>query len=199
MNVAVVAILSVCLLLMTITPLSSQGAYEIDLEAIEREIAQTVEKPYSLGGFLEFQPILFGLDRDAAFYRLNFFDRDEGDLLDQYNVRLRPEASYRKGIFSLFARADLRLRYDDQGWDEQSRLFEGFASLKPSPSVALDLGKKVVKWGKGYAWNPVAFVDRPKNPEDPEEALEGFYLGSATLIRSFDGPLKTVAFTPVIL
>jgi hypothetical protein len=34
----------------------------------------------------------------------------------------------------------------------------------------LDAGKKVVKWGKGYAWNPVAFVDRPKNPEDPEEA-----------------------------
>ena len=76
-----------------------------------------------------------GLDRDAAFYRLNFFDRDEGDLLDQYNVRLRPEASYRKGMFSLFARADLRLRYDYQGWDEQSRLFEGYASLKPSPSL----------------------------------------------------------------
>jgi hypothetical protein len=199
MNVAVVAILSVCLLLMTITPLSAQGTYEIDLEAIEREIAQTVEKPYSLGGFLEFQPILFGLDRDAAFYRLNFFDRDEGDLLEQYNVRLRPEASYRKGIFSLFARADLRLRYDYQGWDEQSRLFEGYASLKPSPSVAVDLGKKVVKWGKGYAWNPVAFVDRPKNPEDPEEALEGFYLATGNVIRSFAGPLKTVAFTPVIL
>jgi hypothetical protein len=45
----------------------------------------------------------------------------------------------------------------------------------------------------------VAFVDRPKNPEDPEEALEGVYLATATVIRSFEGPLKTVAFTPVIL
>ncbi len=75
---------------MTITPLSAQGAYEIDLEAIEREIARTVERPYSLGGFLEFQSILFGLDRDAAFYRLNFFDRDEGSLLDQNNCRFNP-------------------------------------------------------------------------------------------------------------
>jgi hypothetical protein len=65
--------------------------------------------------------------------------------------------------------------------------------------LAVDLGKKVAKWGKGYAWNPVAFVDRPKNPEDPEEALEGFYLATGNVIRSFAGPLKTVAFTPVIL
>ena len=102
-------------------------------------------------------------------------------------------------MFSLFARADLRLRYDYQGWDEQSRLFEGYASLKPSPSLAVDLGKKVVKWGNGYAWNPVAFVDRPKNPADPEEALDGFYLADGNVIRSFAGRLKTVTFTPVIL
>lgn len=86
-----------------------------------------------------------------------------------------------------------------EGWDANARLFEGFISLKPSPSVALDAGKKVVKWGKGYAWNPVAFVDRPKNPEDPEEALEGFYLLNANFIRSFAGPIKTLAFTPVVL
>jgi hypothetical protein len=199
MNAAVVVLLGVWLLPGAVTPLSAQGEYEDLLREIDKEVARTVEQSYSLGGFLEFQPILFGLDRDAAFYRLNFFDRDEGDLLEQYDFRVRPEASYRQGIFSLFARADLRLRYDYQGWDEQSRLFEGYASLKPSPSLAVDLGKKVVKWGKGYAWNPVAFVDRPKNPEDPEEALEGFYLATANIIRSFAGPLKTVAFSPVIL
>lgn len=199
MNAVVAALLGVWVLLVTATPLHAQGEHERLLEELEQEIAGTVERPYSLSGFLEFQPVMFDLDRDAAFYRLNFYDRDEGDLLAQYNVRSRLEGSYRTGMLSLFARGDLRLRYDYQGWDEQSRLFEGFASLKPSPSVALDVGKKVVKWGKGYAWNPVAFVDRPKNPEDPEEALEGFYLGSATLIRSLAGPLKTVAFTPVIL
>lgn len=167
MNRAMAALLLLCLMVFAMGPRSAQGAYDIDLEAIEQEIARTVERPYSLGGFLEFQPTLFGLDRDAAFYRLRFFDRDEGGLLEQYNFRVRPEVTYRRGILSLFARADLHLRYDDQGWDEQSRLFEGYASLKPSPSLAVDIGKKVVKWGKGYAWNPVAFVDRPKNPEDP--------------------------------
>jgi hypothetical protein len=45
----------------------------------------------------------------------------------------------------------------------------------------------------------VAFVDRQKNPEDPEEALEGFFMATGNIIRSFAGPLKTVAFNPVIL
>ncbi len=177
----------------------AQGEYEVDLSAIEREIAKTVAKPYSLGGFVAFTPTVFGSDRDAALYRLRFFNRDVGNPLAQYDVGLRPEASYRQGIVSLFARADILGRNDYQGWDAEARLFEGVVSLKPSPSVALDAGKKVVKWGKGYAWNPVAFVDRPKNPEDPEEALEGFYLVHANLIRSFAGPVKTLAFTPVLL
>lgn len=66
-------------------------------------------------------------------------------------------------------------------------------------AVTVEVGKKVTKWGKGYAWNPVAFADRPKNPEDPLEALEGFYVLSADFVKSFQGPLKTLAFTPVVL
>ncbi|HBH02313.1 MAG: hypothetical protein A2W08_05885 [Candidatus Rokubacteria bacterium RBG_16_73_20] len=179
--------------------LRAQGTDEIRLEDIEKEIARTVERPYHLGGFLEFQPTLFGLDRDAAFYRLQFFDRDEGATAAQYDLRLRLEGSYRKDIFSLFVRADALTTQGDLDSESRIDLLEGFGSLKPVPGLALDAGKKVVKWGKGYAWNPVAFIDRPKNPEDPELALEGFYLVAGEAIRSFDGPLKTVAFTAIAL
>ncbi len=61
------------------------------------------------------------------------------------------------------------------------------------------MGKKTLKWGKGYAWNPVAFIDRPKDPDEPDLALEGFWVLSADFIRSFSGPLKTLSFTPVFL
>jgi hypothetical protein len=61
------------------------------------------------------------------------------------------------------------------------------------------VGKATQKWGKGYAWNPVAFVDRPKDPEEPDLAREGFWMASADYIKSFDGPLKTLSITPVIL
>jgi hypothetical protein len=72
-------------------------------------------------------------------------------------------------------------------------------SLKPAPSFTLDAGKKTLKWGKGYLWNPVAFLDRPKNPEDPALALEGFTVLSADYIRTFDGPLQVMSVTPVLV
>jgi hypothetical protein len=78
-------------------------------------------------------------------------------------------------------------------------IYEGYLSLKPSDSLSLKLGKQTQLWGKGYAFNPVAFVSRPKDPDDPELALEGYTMGSADYIRSFSGPLKTFSFTPVVL
>lgn len=61
------------------------------------------------------------------------------------------------------------------------------------------MGKKTLRWGKGYAWSPVGFVERPKDPNDPELSREGYTVAAADFIRNFDGPLQTVAFTPVLL
>lgn len=170
--------------------------YRVDLEQIDKEMEV---KPYSFGGFLEFQSVLFGLDRDSAFSRLKFKDRDEGATVEQYQVRLRLEGGYRWGIASFRFRVDGFAQNDYLGWDGDPVLMEGFFTFKPSENLSVDLGKKPNKWGKGYAWNPVSFVDRPKNPEDPEEALEGLYVLTADLVKSFDGPLKTLAFTPVLM
>ena len=177
-------------------PVFCEDEYQFDLSEIEKEIEK---KPYHIGGFLEFRPVLFGLDSDSAFYRLKFFDQDEGQTLEQYNLGLRLEGSYVKGIASAHFRADGILRYGYKGWDDDVRLLDGYISLKPSPSRSFNAGKKVDQWGKGYAFNPVAFVSRPKDPDDPTEALEGYFVVTADLIRSFEGPLKTLAFTPVIL
>ena len=60
------------LLLCTVQPVYSQDKYQVDLSDLEKEVEQTAGKPYHLGGFLEFQPIFFGIDRGAAFSQLNF-------------------------------------------------------------------------------------------------------------------------------
>ena len=155
------------LLLLLAFPAYSQDSYQVDLSQIEKEIEKAADKPYSLGGFVEFQPTLLGLDRDSAFSRLRFFRHDQGNTFDQYNFRLRLDGSYKKDIFSLFFKTDTLARNDFNGWDEDTRLFEAYLSVKPSPAFIVEAGKKVMKWGKGYAWNPVSFIDRPKNPEDP--------------------------------
>ena len=168
-------------------------------EEYKFDISETEKKPYHIGGYAEFRPILFVLDKDAALYKLKFFNRDEGKTIEEYDGRLQLEGSYEKGIAKLFTRANLDLNYTYLGWDHQTRIYEGFLSLKPSSSLTIDLGKKTLRWGKGYAWNPVAFIDRPKDPDDPELAREGFVVASADYIKSFNGPLKTLSLTPVLV
>jgi hypothetical protein len=172
----------------------AEEEYKFDLSEIEK-------KPYHIGGYVELRPILFVLDRDAALYKLKFFNRNEGKTIEEYNGRLRLEGSLEKGIARLFVKANFDLQYSYLGWEHskpKSMIYEGYLSLKPSSSLSFNLGKQTLLWGKGYAWNPVAFVSRPKDPDDPEQALEGYIMASADYIKSFQGPLKTVSITPVI-
>ena len=174
----------------------SQTDYEVDLSKIQKEIQK---KPYALGGFLEFTPAFLGLDTTSKLYQAQLAGSGVGKTMGQYNFRLRPEASYQKGIARLYAMGDGYLKNNDLGRSGKATLFQGYLSLKFRPSAAVDIGKRVVRWGKGYAWNPAAFTDRPKDVEDPQEALEGFSMLSADITKSFAGPLKTLSFTPVIL
>jgi len=184
-------ILIAALLILFVSSASFAEEYKFEVSEIEK-------KPYHVGGYLEFRPNLFVLDKNAALYKLNFFNRNEGDTIEDYNGRLWLEGSYEKGIVGLFLKANLALGYSYQGWNDQTRIYEGYMSLKPSSSLTFDFGKRVFQWGKGYAWNPVAFVDRPKDPDDPELPREGYVVATADYIKSFNGPLKTFSVTPVI-
>jgi hypothetical protein len=168
-------------------------------EEYKFEVSEIEKKPYHIGGYLEFRPNLFVLDKDAALYKLKFFNRDEGSTIEDYNGRLWLEGSYEKGIAGFFLKTNLGLGHSYLGWDHQTKIYEGYLSLKPSSSLTFDFGKRVFQWGKGYAWNPVAFIDRPKDPDDPELPREGFVAATADYIKSFtSGPLKTFSLTPVI-
>jgi hypothetical protein len=163
------------------------------------DISETEKKPYHLGGYVEFRPTLSVLDQDAALYELGFYDRDEGKTLSEYYAALQLEGSLEKGPVKIFARTNTQ--YQDTYLDTtfKTTMFEGWLAVRPAPFLTIDAGKRAFKWGKGYAWNPVAFVDRPKNPNEPDLNLEGFIVASAEYIKSFSGPLKTLSVTPVLL
>ena len=163
------------------------------------DISEIEKKPYHIGGYAEFKPVLFGFDKDASLYKLKFYDRDEGSTLKEYNSTLQLEGSLEKGIAKLFVKTNTDYKKSYPGEDQKTTVYEGFLSLKPLSSLTIDIGKKTLRWGKGYAWNPVAFIDRPKDSDETELALEGFIVASADYIKSFDGPLKTISFTPVLI
>jgi len=163
------------------------------------DISETEKKPYHIGGNLEFRPVLSGLDKDTSLYKLKFYNRDEGSDIEEYNAKLQLEGGIEKGIAKLFFRTNTDYKKSYLGEDQKTTVHEGFLSIKPSSSLTIEIGKKTLKWGKGYAWNPVAFADRPKDPDDPEQSLEGFIVASADYIKTFQGPLKTLSFTPVLM
>jgi len=172
--------------------LSAQEEHTFDLSEMEK-------KAFQFGGYLEFRPVFFGLDRNSWLYKLKFYDLEEGETIAEYNFNALLDASYEKGIFGAKIRTNTDITKTFSGWSHKTTLFEALLSVRPSLSFQLDIGKKRMKWGKGYAWNPVAFIDRPKNPNDPELALEGYVMLSMDYIKSYPGKLKTITFTPVLI
>ena len=179
-------------MLLSVSGLFAQEEHTFDLSEIEK-------KAFQFGGYLEFRPVLFGLDRDSWLYKLRFYDLEEGETLAEYNFNALLDLSFEKSIVGAKIRTNTDIAKSVSGWSHDTTLFEASLSLKPSLSFHLDIGKKRMKWGKGYAFNPVAFIDRPKNPNDPDLALEGYVVLSIDYIKSFQGKLKTITFTPVLI
>ena len=170
----------------------SASEYSFDPSEIEK-------KPYQFGGYVELKPVLFGLDKDASLYRLNFYNRNERNTLTEYDGTLQLEGSLDYGIVRIYGRTNSNYSKSYHGEDTQTKVQEGYISLRPGPSFKIDAGKQTLGWGKGYAWNPVAFLDRLKDPNDPELNREGYVVAKAEYIKSFDGPLQTLSFIPVVL
>lgn len=185
------------ILLSVIGPVLLSGV--LNAEEYSFDLSEVEKKPYHFGGYAELRPILYGLDRDAALYQVRFYNRDEGNTLPEYNAALQLEGGIEKGMTKFFARTNTAYQDSYLGTTTITTVYEAFLSVKPAPSLTIDAGKKTLKWGKGYAWNPVAFVDRPKNPDEPDLNLEGFVVASADYIKSFSGPLKTLSITPVLI
>ncbi|MEA2028743.1 MAG: hypothetical protein U9N49_07180, partial [Campylobacterota bacterium] len=74
-----------------------------------------------------------------------------------------------------------------------------FLEYKFSDNHLLSVGKKAPKWGKGYFANPVAFIDRKKDPHYPEHAKEGYSFLSYSYNKSYSGELKNFAFDLVYM
>lgn len=163
------------------------------------EVEKFAPKPFEFSGYLEAEPEYSLANQDGALYQLQFFGRDPDEQIDRFTGTLQLEGHLRKGIASINLLTQSEIVWDYLGEDQDHALFEGYLSLQPDPGLALDLGKKAMRWGKGYAWNPVAFVERAKDAGDPDLSREGFWIFSADWIKRFDGPLQTLALTPLIL
>lgn len=173
---------------------AAQAAEEPEFDASQFE-----RKPFEFGGYAELKQEAFSLNPGGAFYKLGFLGQPQRDTLDRTTGTLQLEGRLRHGIGTFDFRTQSAARGDQLGAERDSTVFDAAVSLRPAPGFTAEAGKRALRWGKGYAWNPIGFVERPKDPNDPQLAREGFVMANADWISSRGGALQTIAFTPVLL
>jgi hypothetical protein len=171
------------------------GAGEYDFAIPEAET-----KPWELGGRVEFRHVLHRVDRNSARYKLSYYNREPGNYTTEWRPQLELRGSYKKGILraQMLTHHEYASVYREEEWT--NKIYECSVSLKPSAGLTLEAGKKSILWGKGYAWNPAGFLNRPKDPDDAGLNLEGFTSIGADFIKTFSsGRLSNLAVTGLIL
>jgi hypothetical protein len=162
------------------------------------EIEAFAKKSWDIKGFAEMKWEHMDVRRDSTFSRLKFGDTPP-PVLDQLTGSLQVDGSYTRGIGRLNWLLYASGQESTLGWTDRADMYESSLTLSPARELAVSLGKKSYKWGKGYAWNPVGFINRPKDPNNPEEAREGYVTADVEAIRSFSGELRTVSLAAAVL
>jgi len=157
------------------------------------------KQAFEWGAYLELDLEHFEFDQGSAAYLMNLANQTNHNQLDRTTGILELNGRYKKENLSAAFIMHSEAQHDAIDNRDETKLYEATLTYQPDPATTIDIGKKSLRWGKGYAWNPVGFIERPKDPNDPDLSREGYVIASADFIRSRNGPLQTVAITPVLL
>jgi hypothetical protein len=165
------------------------------------EPSEYQQKDFEFSGYAEGKYEEFDLNRAGAFYQLNKPTGSRPSLNEKGTGTLEVSGKYHKDIVTLnFTAHGDGYRDVVFGNNHETKLYEGGLNLEPATGLSFYAGKKTLLWGKGYAWNPVGFVQRPKDPTDPDLSREGFWMATASYTRSFqDSPVKTLGLMSVFI
>ncbi|MBI2618665.1 MAG: hypothetical protein HYW57_01120 [Ignavibacteriales bacterium] len=116
------------------------------------------EKKLEWNGNLDVKYSLFHMLQSSPIYRLQFYNKDVSSYLSQYRFEPYLNAEYKTSDLGFQLRTHATY-YSDQ--ESSVDIFEAYASYSPSFTFSAQAGKRVYNWGKGYAFNPVGFVNPP--------------------------------------
>lgn len=162
------------------------------------DIGQYEKKPWEFGGYVQGGIEHLNLDRNAALSQLNF-PAGVPNSDHRYRGTLELSGLYRWNKVTINGLWHAEAVDERSGSRHDARFYEFYLAVQPTGRWNLTAGKRALRWGKGYAFNPVGFVERPKDATDPELSREGFVVAAAEYVKSFDGPLKTLSFSPMLL
>lgn len=155
------------------------------------DIGSYQKKPYEVSGYIGATVTQFNVDDNSAFSGLSFQDSLPEDFR-RLNGELELNGLYRVDQGNLQFRLFSEYQTDTLNTLDTHTLQEAYWHYQPNVNWQLNLGKQSVKWGKGYAWNPVGFIERLKNPNDPEANREGYTMLATEWNHSFSGSIQNL-------
>lgn len=160
------------------------------------DIPGTEKKSLEWSGNLDGKYFISQMRTESPFYQLQFSDNLSA-YLSQYKMELYLNADYRTRDMGFHLKTHSTY-YNDS--NAEFDLFEAYGNYNLSFNTNFRFGKQMFNWGKGYAFNPVGFVNPFKDPENPELAQAGLLSMSFETIKSFQNNwLKTLAFTGIVI
>ncbi|MFT7824484.1 MAG: hypothetical protein ABXS92_06955 [Sulfurimonas sp.] len=168
--------------LLFISSLSSADDYSFDMESIET-------RSYDFSGYLCAEYKYQNLNKDSELYTLS--QKENGTQHTFFNEALF-RFNYYKDDFKLNSAFSARYDSIDGEKEHLFTAYQFYIHYRANINHSVDIGKKTPKWGKGYFFNPAAFLDRPKDPTQPENAYEGYSMFAYNYNKSFVGDLKNL-------
>lgn len=154
-------------------------AQENEYSSFEGETENKLE----WSGNLDAKYSIYNMDKSSSLFKLQFLKNlPTSSSLSQYKIEPYLNAEFKSSEYGFTLKTHATYYNDD---NSSFDLFEGFANYNPSFNTSLQAGKKVYSWGKGYAFNPVGFVNPIKDPENPELAQAGLLSANVEYIKSF--------------
>lgn len=173
----------------------SVSAEEFSFDASEFE-----KKTFEFSGYVEQKEEWLKLRAGSPAFKLAYPGEPVRHELLRSTTTLELSGKVNLGDFVLDARAQVS-QADDAlvSSTHEPGVMEGGLRWSAGPGLTFDAGKRVQRWGKGYAWSPVAMVERPKDANDPQAAREGFVMASGEWTRSLSGPVSTVSLMGLLV
>lgn len=185
--------LGLALMTMALPTLAQSSDFSFDA-------AEFKKKPLEWAGYIEPKAEALHLRANSAAYPLQYPGQAPRSTLLRNTWTLELSGKANLGDWVLDARAQGSYASDALGSSTKPlAVMEGGLRYSASPGLTFDVGKRVQRWGKGYAMTTVGFIERAKDASDPAASREGFVMASVEATRSFDGPIAALGFTGVLV
>ena len=174
------------------------GVISVFPQEYDFDIPEEEEDKIEFNGNLDVKWGLLQVRKSSPFYELQFYDvTEKEEYLSQYRLDFYIDGVYQHKQVGFFMKTFYQYAKEEP---LSPSFFELYGSLNLSPRWSMSIGKRRFNWGKGYAFNPVGYVNAEKDPENPDLALAGktsVYLGHN---RSFtSNSLQNFSMVAVLL